>query len=395
MTSKIVSEFVLPEFVLSINNYINDNNSTKNDKYVDNKNNNEYENEYEYEYDDNDNDDNDNNDHDDDDDDRGKLLSRKGPASYFGDILNDPSVVWADDDEWLPRDLSTIINNDNIIDNDNNLPNDGINRIKDALDRIKLQGDAVPSFWKKKYEEKASSYWHAFYKRNMDRFYKDRHYLHIVFPELAPSLSSLLSSSISTSYTTRMLEVGCGVGNAVIPLIEINPLLKVYAMDFAKSAIETLLKHKYCQGDDPPIVAFHADIVKDNLENIQEESLDIVLCLFVLSAISPSDHAQVIFKLSKLLKPGGKLLIRDYGRFDEAQLRFKKGGKLDDNFYVRCDGTCSYFFELQQLVKICESTNNLIEEEAKYILRQFANRQKKQKRTRVWVSCKFIKRERF
>jgi methyltransferase-like protein 6 len=189
-----------------------------------------------------------------------------------------------------------------------------------------------------------------------------------------------------------MLEVGCGVGNAVIPLIEINPLLKVYAIDFAKSAIDTLLKHKYCQGNDPPIYAFQADIVKDNLDNIQEESLDIILCLFVLSAISPSDHAQVIYKLSRLLKPGGKLLIRDYGRFDEAQLRFKKGGKLDDNFYVRCDGTCSYFFELQELVKICENTNNLIEEEAKYILRQFANRQKRQKRTRVWVHCKFIKK---
>lgn len=311
---------------------------------------------------------------------RGKTLSSAGPSPYYGDILEDPEIVWADDDDWLPRDLSTVLQQE-----EEGKIND---RIKNALDRLKLQGDKIPSYWKQKYETKANQYWHEFYKRNTDRFYKDRHYLHIVFPELAPKENC---SSSSSPYTTTMLEVGCGVGNAVTPLIEINNSLKVFAMDFAKSAIDTLKKHEYCQGDDPHLIAFQGDIVKDDLLNtIPEESLDIVLCLFVLSAITPSEHGQVIRKLSRLLKPGGKLLIRDYGRFDEAQLRFKKG-KLDENFYVRCDGTCSYFFELQSLVDICTRTNELIEEEAKYILRQFANRSKKEKRTRVWVHAKFIK----
>lgn len=102
---------------------------------------------------------------------------------------------------------------------------------------------------------------------------------------------------------------------------------------------------------------------KQNLpEGIEPGSIDIIVMIFVLSALHPSEWRQAVSNVHRvsfpvtfpaithhilqMLRPGGMVLLRDYGRHDLTQLRFKEDRLLDDNLYVRGDGTRVYFFTL-------------------------------------------------
>uniref|UniRef100_A0A8C4ST94 tRNA N(3)-cytidine methyltransferase METTL6 n=1 Tax=Erpetoichthys calabaricus TaxID=27687 RepID=A0A8C4ST94_ERPCA len=202
----------------------------------------------------------------------------------------------------------------------------------------KLHNDAVlvSDFKQLKLEKEAQKNWDLFYKRNSTNFFKDRHWTTREFEELKACRQFEAQKLV-------LLEAGCGVGNCLFPLLEEDLNLFVYACDFSPRAVDfvkqnPLYNAKQCK-------AFQCDLTKDDLlENIPSESVDVVTLIFVLSAVHPDKMHLLLENIYKVLKPGGCVLFRDYGLYDHAMMRFKTGNKLGDNFYVRQDGTRSFFF---------------------------------------------------
>jgi methyltransferase-like protein 6 len=93
--------------------------------------------------------------------------------------------------------------------------------------------------------------------------------------------------------------------------------------------------------DEARVAASVCDITNDPLPDaaFANGGVDFALFLFCLSALHPDKMQDAVKKVVAAIKPGGKLFFRDYGRYDQAQLRFRAGCKLQENFYVRQDNT--------------------------------------------------------
>lgn len=103
------------------------------------------------------------------------------------------------------------------------------------------------------------------------------------------------------------------MGNTTFPLLEANENLYMFSCDFSANAVELVRTHE--QFDGSRCVPFVWDITDSETEvPIKEGSLDYILCIYVLSALPPEKQEKAINNLGRLLKPGGLLCVKDYGR---------------------------------------------------------------------------------
>jgi len=177
----------------------------------------------------------------------------------------------------------------------------------------------------------------------------------------------------------------------MFPLLSINKNsnLFIYACDFAENAVQVVKNNKEYNPDHCKAFVWDLTNKQIPIEYIKPNSLDIIVLIFVMSALCPNDWNHAVDNVYKMLKPGGLVLFRDYGRYDMVQLRFKEGRMLSDNFYVRGDGTRVYFFTSDEIEKIWGSKFSI--EQNAIDRRLIVNRHRKLQMYRIWLQGKFKK----
>lgn len=182
----------------------------------------------------------------------------------------------------------------------------------------------------------------------------------------------------------------------MLPLININPNIKITGIDYAKTAIKLLNENDLIKNNNN-YNAYVIDITNINdinkLLKKNSKKFDCILMLFVLSALNPKTMENAVNNLIKLLKPNGFILFRDYAINDLAQTRFKYVNRISHNFYQRNDQTYSYFFSIESIKELfINQQNNLLNiVDLNYKKMIVVNKSLNKKMKRVFIEGIFIK----
>ena len=229
----------------------------------------------------------------------------------------------------------------------------------------------------------AARLWDEHYTVN-PRNYHDRRYLQNEFPQLARLLTEGDGGPL-------LLEIGCGTGNTLLPLLQANPLARGLACDLSPLAVELVSERLRRENLCDRASAFVWDVAEPPpAEARTGGGADACLAIFTLSALAPEALPRALAHLRSCLRPGGRLLLRDYGRLDLKQLKFARaargrlGGGHGCEWYARGDGTTALFLTTEAVSALAAEAGFEVEE-VRYDRRLAVNRAEHTRMHRVWV----------
>ncbi|KAI5127531.1 hypothetical protein NEPAR04_1591 [Nematocida parisii] len=255
--------------------------------------------------------------------------------------------------------------------------------------------------------------WDIFYKRYNRTFFKERQWISKEYPELLV-------------HTNRILELGCGTGSTLIPIIkeridhkndylqedkemgngcaveerestkeeiilsdkDISKCQNIFGVDYSATAVQLLqervpqLKSQFAPSD---ITQLKDVMIEDQIIN----RIDIILLIYTLSAIHSSSYPSIFALMHKTLSPGGIVIFKDYYEMDLTQLRFKENQVLSKNFYQRGDNTYVYYFSRKEIESQISNLFRIVKytEDTKLVV----NRKKQKEMYRCFVEIKLEK----
>lgn len=251
--------------------------------------------------------------------------------------------------------------------------------------------------------DKTSKDWNEFYNNHKSgNFFKPRRYLALEF-----------SKYLSSQNVKNVIEVGCGYGCSMFPLLE-KFEFKYIATDFSKEALQILSANPKFDLSRCLITVW--DIAEPAPELLFDYSVQAILCVFALSAVHPDFHVLCLKNMRALLlnrnikqksneidsislesEPcddvkcnQNVILFRDYGIHDMTMYRHNT--RYSETLYRRADGTLSYYFDLPYLRDIAALAGLSILE-LEYATVRVSNRKTENVMHRVFVHAVFAVNE--
>ena len=196
--------------------------------------------------------------------------------------------------------------------------------------------------------------------------FKDRHYLRKVFGELCDAdaraspetfrspLTPETLRNVDEANAVDVLELGCGVGNSVYPLLRANLDMRVVAVDCSPTAVAALRANPEFDSRRVRAHVVDASASGSMRECVEDDSMDAVTAVFFLSALTENGLRHATEEIARVLRPNGVFLFRDYARGDvksDASSQFVPGERVDGDgkVYRRPDGTLAVFFDADDL----------------------------------------------
>ena len=220
--------------------------------------------------------------------------------------------------------------------------------------------------------------WASFHARDngSSRFYKERRYIPLAWPSLASAAS--------------VVELGCGAGSALLPVLRANPASRALGVDVSPGAVCMFLEAAARAGIDPGRVS---GLVMDAAAPgaaaaLARAGADACLAVFTLGALEPAGQEAFLSAAHASLRPGGTLYVRDHGLFDLTHMRAP--ARVSGNLHTRSDGTRCFFFSPDGLAAAAEAagfTTRL----CKWATVAVPNRRTGAVLRRVFVSGEFVK----
>lgn len=231
------------------------------------------------------------------------------------------------------------------------------------------------------------------------QLFKERRYLLNAFPLLREA--------------EAVLEVGCGNGSSVLPILRGNTTVHVHATDPSATAID--LTRAACE---------EVGVARRLTTGVQDEdsllggalhgTFDVACVVFTASAVPDAGDLELLKRVAAALKPGGAILLRDYGALDVRMLRdlasahgqpppksvqpgrtprtprpdAPRAVRVGEREFVRPGGFFRRYYSLEDVAQLAVSAR-LTLEEARYCCQRVQNKRRALTMDRVFIHALF------